>query len=509
MKTVQNEPIVIDPFEPIRCPKCSHQFALHEGLTEAALTGLREKHSARMRAEAEKMAAVLAEGALKKAETEANAKVAAANERLGNANQAFTKLKEELDRVKQQADVSAKEEAARATAAAKQEIDVLKRNLADKDERLKKTPALLDKVASDARKAATEEAAAQQKVLEDQLAQQKQALEKLRENEIALRKEKAAIETAKAEMAVSVQRKLDEGRAQIREEVAKVEAEKSHQREAELRKKLEDAQRANDELARKLAQGSQQTQGEVAEVAVEQRLREAYPSDVIEPVPNGTRGADVVHKVVSLTGQPAGVIVWESKRAARWQSAWVAKLKRDAQEQNARLAILVTSVMPKDVSGPFGRVDGVFVISEVVFAPFADVARAFVLRYHQLALSRQATQDQMAQLFEYVVNGPFSERLQVIAHSAVKLAEEINRQRNYVQTSWQRQEQHLKSATESLNLMRGEFQALCDAAVAKLASVDEIDALPAASPQAASPSNDEPFDIGGVADDDGPHRETA
>ena len=61
----------------------------------------------------------------------------------------------------------------------------------------------------------------------------------------------------------------------------------------------------------------------------EQRQRApVHPGrDVIQPVPKGEHGGDVVQQVRGATGQACGTILWESKRTKNWSDGWLAKLE--------------------------------------------------------------------------------------------------------------------------------------------------------------------------------------
>jgi hypothetical protein len=61
-------------------------------------------------------------------------------------------------------------------------------------------------------------------------------------------------------------------------------------------------QRQIEDLKRKAEQGSQQLQGEVQELALEALLRERFARDLIEPVPKGEFGGDLIQRVVSPAG---------------------------------------------------------------------------------------------------------------------------------------------------------------------------------------------------------------
>jgi len=102
-----------------------------------------------------------------------------------------------------------------------------------------------------------------------------------------------------------------------------------------------------EELKRKAEQGSQQMQGEVQELHLEALLREKFARDVIEPVPKGEFGGDVLHRVRGPADQPCGSILWESKRTKNFSDGWLAKLREDQRQAGADVALIVTTTMPK------------------------------------------------------------------------------------------------------------------------------------------------------------------
>ncbi len=81
-----------------------------------------------------------------------------------------------------------------------------------------------------------------------------------------------------------------------------------------------------EEAQRKSEQGSQQLQGEVLELLLEEQLMQAFPLDEISEVKKGARGGDAVHTVMTRSGQAAGIVLWEAKRAQNWsrrlKSSW-------------------------------------------------------------------------------------------------------------------------------------------------------------------------------------------
>jgi len=105
-----------------------------------------------------------------------------------------------------------------------------------------------------------------------------------------------------------------------------------------------------------------QIQGEVQENDLKEVLRQNFFTDLIEDVPTGIKGADLVQTVRNNFSQKSGVILWESKNTKVWSDGWLKKLKDDQAEIKADLCVLVTQSMPKDIE-TFGFKNGVWVTS--------------------------------------------------------------------------------------------------------------------------------------------------
>ena len=120
-------------------------------------------------------------------------------------------------------------------------------------------------------------------------------------------------------------------------------------------------QRQIEVLKQKAEQGSQQLQGEVQEMELESLLAAKFPTDLVEPVPKGEFGGDILHKVHSPSGQTCGSILWESKRARNWSDTWLGKLRNDQRAAKADVAVLVSRVLPKETVA-FDFIDGVWVV---------------------------------------------------------------------------------------------------------------------------------------------------
>ena len=140
---------------------------------------------------------------------------------------------------------------------------------------------------------------------------------------LQLRKERRELEAQKQELELAVNRRLDEGRSKIRQETKKEAQEENRLREADQEKLIADLREQIGVLKRKSEQGSQQAQGEVLKLEIEDLLQHHFPSDIIEDIPRGTHGGDVLQHVRNNLGRDCGTILWESERTKAWSDVWV------------------------------------------------------------------------------------------------------------------------------------------------------------------------------------------
>ena len=99
-------------------------------------------------------------------------------------------------------------------------------------------------------------------------------------------------------------------------------------------------QRQIEAVKRKAEQGSQQCQGEVQEPELESVLAAKFPADLVEPVPKGEFGGDIVHRVLNHAGQTCGTLLWESKRIKNWSDGWIAKLRQAGDGQYTKMGMV-------------------------------------------------------------------------------------------------------------------------------------------------------------------------
>jgi hypothetical protein len=179
---------------------------------------------------------------------------------------------------------------------------------------------------------ASEEARKARLLVSDELLGKSRAIAEL--EEILKTKDGKLAEAQKAQTElVRKQRELDDARreidltieTQVNQLLSTVREKAKHEAEGDLKLKVAEKeetiagmQRQIEALRRKAEQGSQQLQGEVQELELESVLAAKFPADLVEPVPKGEFGGDIVHRVLNHAGRICGTLLWESKRTKNW-----------------------------------------------------------------------------------------------------------------------------------------------------------------------------------------------
>ncbi|MDQ1241704.1 MAG: hypothetical protein QG550_955 [Pseudomonadota bacterium] len=443
------EPWLIDPGTRVTCPKCEHEFSLEEGFAKKSLEALEES----------------SHGALSALQAQArSAEEKRARERIA---QAEALLNEQLK------DMRALLEAQR-------------RQHAEALEQMRTA----EKEAASARERALHEKLAARAVdLEGQLAAQSEQLAALQATELQLRRDRAELESKQQQLELDVQRRMDEERRQVAEAARAAEAEKSKLREADLQKKLDDTLAKLSDTQRQLEQGSQQAQGEVLELLLEEQLANAFRLDTITEVKKGARGGDAVHTVMTRSGQAAGVILWEAKRAQKWSHGWPAKLKEDMRAAGALAGVIVTTSFPSDwpESQAFGLHDDVWVTAPAAAIPMAAVLREGLIEAYKARLASANKGEKMEAVYDYLTSPQFAHKLRAVYEAFGKMRQELNVERTTMQQRWKRREKQIDLATVQLIGIAGDLQGLAQQDLPQL----ELEPAALESPGAGDETEDE------------------
>jgi hypothetical protein len=305
-----------------------------------------------------------------------------------------------------------------------------------------------------------QEREALQKQLDERTAQNRQ----LRDEQLVLREERQKLQDEKAALALEVRKQVDAKLNEREQTVRAQEQERATLERAELQKKLDDTRAQLDDTQRKLAQGSQQLQGEVLELAIEEGLARAFPLDAIEEVKKGVRGGDVIQRVIARSGQAAGVILWESKRARDYSAGWISKLKDDMRAAAAEVGVLVTmpTALPKEwpAGQQFAMVDGVWVVVWPVALQLADVLRTALLDVAKQRVVSAGKSEKMEAVYDYVTSPQFAQKVRAVYDVFTRMREELEAEKNQALQRWARREKQLAGGMSALLGIGGEIQGL-------------------------------------------------
>jgi hypothetical protein len=412
---------IMSEAQKIICPNCNTEISVDDVLRAQIEARIREKYEANKRKDAAMMAAKEAELIKKAAKIEATQKNAdkLVADAVAKERAELLKKTEEAENAKINADIAV--------------AKAVKEQLARREQEILKQ-AKID--AENEKKAEIESLKFRQQDLSAKLTASRAEQIKLMDDKRKLQDEKEAFEVEK-------RKQLEAERAVIKEEADKKAADTYKTIIAQREKTLADALRANEDLKRKIEQGSQQSQGEVAELNLESELSKAFIYDIIDPVPKGIRGADIVQKVRNSSGKDCGQIIWEVKNTKAWSEGWIQKLKDDQREVHADVAIIISGILPEGVK-IFALRDGVWVCDAHFAIPLAMAIRdkmEAITREKGLAVGKN---EKMEILYQYLTGVQFRQRIEAIVEAFSSMGQDIEKEKKYFTKKWASQEMQIK-----------------------------------------------------------------
>lgn len=291
-------------------------------------------------------------------------------------------------------------------------------------------------------------------------------LKQAREQQTEFLRKEQELKNKEAELELSVQKKLQEEREKLAGEIRKLEEQRIAAKETEfqlrlkeMEEKLETQKKLAEEMKRKAEQGSMQSQGESQELLLEELLRTSFPFDVITEVGKGVRGADCIQTVRNGFGQECGKIIFESKRTKDFANDWIEKLKADMRSQGADVAVIVTQVLPKDMSS-FGEKDGVWICSFNEVKPVVHMLRDAVIKIFNASKSQENKGDKMHFLYDYLTSREFAEQWSAIREGFMSMKISIQKERDQMEKLWKAREKQLEKVLLNAAHIRGSIEGI-------------------------------------------------
>jgi len=323
-----------------------------------------------------------------------------------------------------------------------------------------------------------EEESEKQKVLEQQINQQRKELNGLRKHKIELADLKETreieLEEAKAEAARQAKRQLNQELDERINERLKEETADKELKIGKLELQLERQNAKIEELEEQRTASHGELEGEVLELAVEDTLRNLFPRDVVNEVKRGAYGADVEHSVLNPGGAVAGKMIWECKKHKRWNDGWVATIRKNAIEYGADTMVIVTSTMPDGMES-FGMVDDVFVCRYHEVAVVSELLRQTILKVSSERAREQHMMTIQERVLEYVSGPEFAMVMRGVMQAYEEFEDDLRKEEQYMKTRWKARRGYLRNIIDSVTSMMGRLEHL---GAGDFEVMDEIDGSP-------------------------------
>jgi len=355
--------------------------------------------------------------------------------------------------------------------------EALRKQTADVDQQVENLLAeKLKAVQSEAKKKASKESEAEVLALKEELEEKSKKLTESQATELALRKKDRELQEREKALGLEVEKKLAAGIDEAQQKAIKTFQEAQQLKDAAFEKKIADMSKSLDEAKRKAEQGSMQTQGEVAELNLEEALKQAFRFDDIEPVGKGITGADVIQNVKDKTLKPCGKIIWEVKNTKVWSQGWVQKLKDDQLSTGAEVAIIVTEAMPTDVKD-FGMVENVWVTTKSLAIPLAGALRDSLANLTYARNSAEGMSEKMKFLHQYIVGPEFRQKVEGIIETFSGMKAQLDREKRAMTKLWKEREKQIDRVVENTSSMYGDFRGVIGADLKEITSLELGDGL--------------------------------
>lgn len=279
------------------------------------------------------------------------------------------------------------------------------------------------------------------------------------------------LEQEKKEKELEFERKMLDEVQKIREEQENKVKEEFSIKEKEYLETIESLKRKVEDLNRGLSSESNQLVGEAQEIAIEEKLINNFPDDIIEPVPKGVQGADIIQTVI-MNNQVAGKIIWESKRTKQWKEEWIEKLKDDKMKSGCDIGVIITKTMPRESKGMVIK-DGIIISEYSYLVPIAGLLRQNLINIKKVSISQNDRNRKESMLYEYIISNEFRNRVQSLLDSIKYAKEDLEKEKITLNKIWAKRNTDLERAVINLAQIYGTMQGLAGNSMPDIPSLEQ------------------------------------
>jgi hypothetical protein len=182
-------------------------------------------------------------------------------------------------------------------------------------------------------------------------------------------------------------------------------------------------------------------------------------------------GADVMQKVRDGRGRECGVILWEAKQTKVWSQGWVQKLKEDQRQVKAEMAILVSKMLPPEITS-FGDIEGIYVTNFECIFPVANVLRAQLIQVAATKRSSVGRSEKMEVVWHYLHGTAFKQRVEAILETFSSMSATLNKEKRAMTRIWAEREMQIKQVVDNTIGMHGDLQGLAGGSMPTIQSLE-------------------------------------
>ncbi len=223
--------------------------------------------------------------------------------------------------------------------------------------------------------------------------------------------------------------------------------------------KEEQQKRMIEEMERKFNQGSMQTQGEAPELILEQNLKNQFPYDQISEVGKGVEGSDLTQIVVNDFRQECGKILYECKDVKNWNNKWIDKLKEDMRKGKGDLAVIVSTVLPKDID-KIGKKDGIWICGFGEIRIVSSILRDSLIRVHEANKMLDNVSDKKEQLYKYMTGNEFKQKWEAILDTYFNMQKQLTKEKVRITKDWNERDKQLETMMKNAVAFIGDIKGI-------------------------------------------------
>ena len=213
--------------------------------------------------------------------------------------------------------------------------------------------------------------------------------------------------------------------------------------------------RKSREVTRAASRSNPELEGEAAEIRLEQRVREGFPTDKVEPIAKGAPGADVIHTVKTNSGRDVARIILESKTGYKsFQSKWITKHSQDINDHEGDVGILVTDIFPANsTNDPIYQSsddDRIWICHPEISLVAINIIRDGLLKeFRQKIVTQHATENTKDLVYKYMT-GDFVNQLKLQVKIKLEMEAALEREKTAYLSKLKAQKKRLDLLTSSI-----------------------------------------------------------